>query len=75
MPTNECKRKDCKNFGIDLCIKSRVHHDENGMCIDYEINEPQTIRVRESDLNASFNSNCEKDRGVYRTSKVTRVLK
>ena len=75
MSTNECKRTDCMNFGIELCIKSRVHHDERGMCTDYKVNEPQTIIVRESDLNASFNPRCQKNRGVNKSARVRKIYK
>ena len=75
MSTNECKRTDCMNFGIELCIKSRVHHDERGMCTDYKVNDPQTIIVRESDLNASFNPRCQKNRGVYKSARVRKIYK
>jgi hypothetical protein len=76
MSTNECKRKDCKNFGIELCVRSRVHHDECGVCTDYERNQPTEIKVRPEDLNASFNPRCQKkDRGVYKSVNITKVLK
>lgn len=75
MPTVECKRKDCKYFGIDLCIKRRVHHDESGMCTDFEVNGPAEIIVRSEDLKGPFKSNCEKVRGVFRECKIKRVFK
>lgn len=75
MSTNECKRTDCKNYGIELCIKSRVHHDERGMCTDYGVNQPTEIKVRPEDLNASFNPRCQKDRGVYKSARVRKIYK
>ncbi len=74
MSTNECQRKDCKNFGIDLCILRRVHHDKNGMCTDFAVNEPTKINISKDDLKASFKANCEKGRGVYRECRVKKVF-
>lgn len=74
MTTVECQRKECKHFGIDLCIKSRVHHDKSGMCIDFAVNDPTEINITKDDLRASFKPNCERARGIYRECRIKKVF-
>lgn len=67
MPTVDCGLTDCKKHGIEICIAKRIQVDDAGHVLCYE--------PRAENLMKTFNSNCSKQGGKFKSNRVTDVLK
>jgi hypothetical protein len=68
MPTVDCNYTDCRNHGIEICISRRIRI-KDGKATCYE------PRIGKNMLSQSFNSNCHKEGGKYKSSRITKVFK
>lgn len=68
MPTVDCDLTDCEKHGAKICIAKEVKW-RNGRCSEYK------PRVDKRMMEPAFKSNCYKERGKFKTSRVTKVFR